>query len=353
MLANGTRTEHHGAVQSPMTSRPRVLTTVVGSYPVPDWLAAHPSEGALVDAIRVAYAAQEEAGIDLISDGELGRFDINHPDTNGMIDYFVRPMGGIRAEAGWKECEAFASLPGMRFRSKPAGVVTGPMSAGTLNLVRDCQRSKALSRRPFKFTVTSPFMLAQSLLDTHYGNAAALAMDLACVLAAQVAVLEADVVQVDEANVTGHPELAGIAADCINVVLRSVRGEAAVHLCFGNYGGQKIQKGDWRALIDFMNRLQAGHLVLETARLTLDELRPLADVRPDIGIGLGVIDVKSNLVESPEGIARRLEQAAGLLGAERIRYVHPDCGFWMLKRSVADRKMRALVAGRNLYLGLT
>ena len=73
---------------------PRIKTTVVGSYPVPDWLAASPSEQALVDAMRVVLATQEQAGIDVVCDGDLYRFDINHPETNGMIEYFLRPMAG-------------------------------------------------------------------------------------------------------------------------------------------------------------------------------------------------------------------------------------------------------------------
>ena len=68
---------------------PRILTTTVGSYPVPEWLAALPSEQALVDATRVVFDTQRQAGIDLPTDGELYRFDVNHPDTNGMIEYFV------------------------------------------------------------------------------------------------------------------------------------------------------------------------------------------------------------------------------------------------------------------------
>ena len=72
---------------------------------------------------------------------------------------------------------------------------------------------------------------------------------------------------------------------------------------------------------------------------------------PRIGIGLGVIDVKVNTVETPEQVARRIEQAVNISGDNRIRWVHPDCGFWMNKRSVADRKMEALVKGRDLLLG--
>ena len=74
---------------------PRIKTTVVGSYPVPDWLVASPSEQALMDATRVVIDIQEQAGVDVVCDGELYRFDINHPETNGMIEYFVKPMDGI------------------------------------------------------------------------------------------------------------------------------------------------------------------------------------------------------------------------------------------------------------------
>ena len=81
-------------------SQPEILTTTVGSYPIPDWLAALPSEQARTDATRVVFGMQRQAGIDLPTDGELYRFDVNHPDTNGMIDYFMRPMAGIRSAWG-------------------------------------------------------------------------------------------------------------------------------------------------------------------------------------------------------------------------------------------------------------
>jgi 5-methyltetrahydropteroyltriglutamate--homocysteine methyltransferase len=127
--------------------------------------------------------------------------------------------------------------------------------------------------------------------------------------------------------------------------------EKGVHLCFGNYGGQSIQKGHWKQLIEFMNRLRCDHVVLEFAFRGYDELAYFKDeLDPRIGIGVGVIDVKTNTVEPPDLVARRLEQAAKFVGADRIKWAHPDCGFWMLKRSVSDRKMASLVKGRDLYL---
>ena len=103
--------------------------------------------------------------------------------------------------------------------------------------------------------------------------------------------------------------------------------------------------------MDFLNALQVDHVILEMARRPDDELSVLQDVERRIGLGLGVIDIKDNEVETSDEVARRIEHAARTLGSERIKYVHPDCGFWMLPRSVADRKMRALVTGRDRYLG--
>ena len=100
----------------------RILTTTVGSYPVPDWLVALPSEQAVIDATRVVIDTQEQAGIDLVCDGELYRFDVNHPETNGMIEYFVRPMSGIRNDIGLAEWLAFKQSADHKFRSRPPGV---------------------------------------------------------------------------------------------------------------------------------------------------------------------------------------------------------------------------------------
>ena len=85
---------------SPIPTEPRILTTTVGSYPVPDWLSALPSEQAVIDATRVIFDTQRQSGIDLPTDGELYRFDVNHPDTNGMIEYFVGSMGGCDSTIG-------------------------------------------------------------------------------------------------------------------------------------------------------------------------------------------------------------------------------------------------------------
>lgn len=330
---------------------PRIQTTVVGSYPLPAWLAAHPSAVHLRDAVLVVLKTQELAGIDVVTDGELSRFDVNHPDTNGMIDYFVRPLQGVRSELNRVELEAFRRQPGMGFRTRPAGVVHDRLTEGTLNLPAAYESVRGLTARPLKFTVTSPYMLAKTLLDSHYGDRRALLLDVADVLRKQVQAIDAAVVQVDEANLPGSPDDGPLAAEAINHVLSGVRGEKAVHLCFGNYGGQTIQKGLFRDLMPFFNALSCDHLVLEFARRGYDELEVFRDLKPSIALGVGVIDIKDNEVETSTEVARRIERAVQVLGPERIKWVHPDCGFWMVLRSVADRKMRALVEGRNLYCG--
>jgi len=331
-------------------SAPKILTTVVGSYPVPTWLAAYPSTPHLRDALLVVLKTQELAGIDVISDGELSRFNVNHPETNGMIEYFISPMEGIVTGLSREEIATFRRQEAMGFRTQPAGVVRSKVLEGRLNLPLDWLKVKGLSTRPMKFTVTSPYMLARTLLDTHYGDIEDLTMEIAEVLRVQIAAIDAPVVQIDEAHLTGHPEHIAWAHEPINHVLGGIEGERGLHLCFGNYGGQSIQKGFWQDMMPFLNKLEVNHLVLEFARRGYDELPAFKELRPGIALGIGVIDIKDNEVESPETVARRIELAVKTLGEERVKWVHPDCGFWMLPRSVADRKMAALVAGRDLFL---
>lgn len=332
--------------------KPEILTTTVGSYPVPAWLLSTPTEQTLLDATRVVVDIQRQRGIDLPTDGELYRFDPNHPDTNGMIDYFISPLSGVRAEVGRQEWHEFRQMQTMSFRAKPAGVVEDALSEGTLNLVSDCERAIGVAGKDIKFTVTSPYMLARTLLDKYYGDFDRLLTALAEVLAAQVRELDCTCLQIDEANIPGNPQDAPRAAEAINIVLDAFEGEKAVHFCFGNYGGQVIQKGTWSALIDFLNTLRCDHLVLELKHRPEADLEALKAVTSDIVLGIGVIDVKVNPVETADDVAVSIETAEKMLGAGRIGWVHPDCGFWMLQRSVVDRKIEALVQGRDKYLGL-
>ena len=222
---------------------------------MPGWLAGAHTEEARLDATRVVFNIQRQAGIDLPTDGELYRFDMNHPDTNGMIEYFVRRMSGVRTRTGRADWEACRAIDHLRFRTKPSGVVEGPIGEGSLNLLQECEVAATLSGGPFKFTVTSPYMLARTVLDRHYHDFEALTMAMADALAQQVRGLPCDTLQLDEANIPGNPKDGPLAARAINTVLDAFQGRKAVHLCFGNYGGQVIQHGHWSALVDFLNLL--------------------------------------------------------------------------------------------------
>ena len=318
---------------------------------MPTWLATQPSTPNLRDAILTVLKTQELAGIDVVADGELSRFNISHPETNGMIDYFIGPMSGIDTTLTREELETFLAQDRTSFRTQPAGVVRDKIGEGTLNLPADWESVKNLGAQSMKFTVTSPYMLAKTLLDQKYGEMPALTMDLAKVLRKQVEAIDAPIVQIDEAHLTGHPEDEGWAHEPINEVLKGVSGEKGLHLCFGNYGGQSIQEGFWKNIMNFLNALNVDHLVLEFARRGYDELEAFKELREDISLGLGVIDIKDNVVETPETVAGRIEHAVEVLGAERIKWIHPDCGFWMLPRTVADAKMDALVKGRDQFIG--
>ncbi len=328
-----------------------IQTTVVGSYPIPRWLYGDESKATLRDAISVVLHTQELMGIDVVADGELNRFDPSHPETNGMIDYFVSRFSGVRSRYSISDMDAFEADQGMSFRKAPAGIVIEKIGEGTLNLRNDYEFVCDLTTKPLKFTCTGPHMLTKTLTDRFYKDREELCMAVADVLRKQLERIPAEIIQLDEANITGHPEESSWAAAAMNHVLDGISTTRGVHLCFGNYGGQSIQSGTWTKLLPYLNELHCEFFLLEIARRGYDELEQLRELNPKAGIGLSVIDIKDNEVESPELIAARIEHAAKVLGEERIHYINPDCGFWMLSRSVADRKMRALAAGRNLFLG--
>ena len=109
----------------------------------------------------------------------------------------------------------------------------------------------------------------------------------------------------------------------------------------------------WRALCrKLLVWLVCRVVVLELAHRPDDDLDALAEIDSRIALGLGVVDIKVNHVETPDEIATRIENAESRVGKGRVKFVHPDCGFWMLKRSIADRKLEALVKGRDKFLGL-
>jgi 5-methyltetrahydropteroyltriglutamate--homocysteine methyltransferase len=117
---------------------------VVSGYPALDWIVAAPTELAPIDATQVVLHTQEQAGIDIVCDGELCRIDVNHPATNGMIEYFVRPISGVRTAIDFDGLVAYREQTGMSIWLQPLGLVDGPISHGTLDFPgaqrRACQQ---------------------------------------------------------------------------------------------------------------------------------------------------------------------------------------------------------------------
>src|SRR5208337_3074597 len=169
--------------------------------------------------------------------------------------YFVRPMAGMQARLGRADCDAYFRMKGVGWRNQPAAKVTGELGGGALNLLADCAVAAEVAGGPFKFTVTSPYMLARRVLDVHYRDLSALTVAIAKVLAEQV----------EGASLVETPQDSALAAQAINILLDRFSGQRAVHLCFGDYGGQTIRKGHWASLLEFFNSLHADHLVLEIA----------------------------------------------------------------------------------------
>lgn len=320
---------------------------------MPDWLKACPNEDTLVDAMSVVLRDHERLGIDVICDGELGRWDLERNAPGGMVERFARKMSGIQIGITREQRERFEESATTSYRANSPGVAISEIGEGELDLEFEWRRVKALSEKALKFTITSPYMLGRVVANGYYQKEEDLVLAMADVLASQVKHIDAAVVQIDEPNLPGKPEDAELAAEAINRVLDQCHkaAEKAVHLCFGNYGGQMIQKGHYRELISFLNALHCDHLVLETTRRPSDELSQLKDVRPEIRIGMGVIDVKDLQIESGDRVARRIETLVAKVGGERLAYVHPDCGLQHLSRRIAIGKLAALVEGRNLFLG--
>src|SRR5262249_7552115 len=129
------------------------------------------------------------------------------------------------------------------------------------------------------------------------------------------------------------------------------KSKAAVHLCFGNYGGESIQKSTRGELIEDLNALKADHPLMEGAPPPPPRPPAFQDLRGAPRLGPRVAGHQPPPHAAGGGVARAIERADKVLGKGRVKYVHPDCGFWMLKRNIADGKIRALVKGRDLYEG--
>ncbi|WP_062351791.1 hypothetical protein [Herbidospora yilanensis] len=328
-------------------SLPPLPTTVVGSYPVPEWMErlktdhcrGRMSDGQLQDvhdmAIKAALRDQELAGIDIVSDGELRR--------DNDVDYTLARMPGIEIPDPVKD---------FYFDYHEARVASLPVPEGPspLGLAADYAFTAAHTAAPVKFSFTGPFSLACRVRDLGGHDRRDLVMAMAAVLNAEARALAAagaTLLQIDEPFLAGHPRHAGLAVDAVNVVTEGVAATWALHVCYGNRYARPSWEGHYDFLFPEVLRAGVGQLVLEFARKGDDDLAIIEKFGWPGDLGLGVVDVKTWEVESPALVASRIRRALRHLPADRL-FVNPDCGLRGVTGAVARAKLAAMVEGARL-----
>ncbi len=319
-------------------------TTVVGSYSVPEWLerlkteyyqrrisAQHLAEIHEV-AIKAAVKDQERAGIDIVSDGELRR--------DNDIDYFLARIPGVH----------IAQRAKSDYYDYYEAQVTAPLPEDdkvSLGLAADFDFTRGLTDRPVKFSFTGPFSLSRRVADTAYTDPADLVRALARRLnleARSLADAGASFLQIDEPFLAGYPEQAKLAVEAVNIVTDGVPVTWALHVCYGNRYARPSWEGHYDFLFPAVLAAHVDQLVLEFARKGLEDLRLIRDYSWPSSLGLGVIDVKSQSLETPELVAARIRRALEYVDPGRLM-INPDCGLRHLSPEIARRKLHAMVAG--------
>ena len=329
-----------------------LMTSVVGSYPQPDWLVDKdvlrgglvprvrseriwrvPPENraeALRDAAALAIRDMERAGIDVITDGEIGR--------ESYSSHFIAGLDGIDND----NPATIVSRAGNETRV--ARIVGAVRHRGAVELER-ARFLRAHTTRRAKITLPGPFTLSQLAKDEHYRDPAALAWDFAIALNEEARALETsgiDVIQLDEPWLRNDPDGARrYAVRCINRALEGLRVRTAVHMCFGY---AFLRRGPPVRAYEFFGELSetvADEISIEAAQPDLD-LGVLRDLG-DKAIALGVLDHSTPQAESVDAVATRIRAALKHLPPDRL-VPSPDCGMKYMTRQVALARLQALSA---------
>ncbi|HVL36681.1 MAG TPA: hypothetical protein VM489_13505 [Burkholderiales bacterium] len=329
-------------------------TTVVGSYPQPGWLIDRDKLGAKVprvrapeiwrvappfleqaqdDATLLAIRDMERAGIDIITDGEMRRESYSNRFSTALEGVDIENPGTTVNRTG-----ARSVVPR----------VTGPIRRRAPVEVRDVEFLRANTARRIKITLPGPFTMAQQAQDDYYRDEEALAMAYADAVNAELRDLKAagaDVVQLDEPWLQARPERAArYGVKAINRALAGIPGTTVVHLCFG-YAAAVKDKPSGYSFLPQLADSTATQISIEAAqpRLDLGVLGALGGKT----VMLGVIDLGSSQVESPQTVAARIRAGLRVVPAERL-VLAPDCGMKYLPRAAAFAKLKALVQGVEL-----
>jgi 5-methyltetrahydropteroyltriglutamate--homocysteine methyltransferase len=344
-----------GAVTHTRLAVVALVTTVVGSYPQPDWLIDRERLGerlpprvrarelwrvpeplleqAQDDATRLAVRDQELAGVDVITDGEMRR--------ESYSNRFATALEGIDLDNAGVALDRTG-------HENPVPRVVGPVRRTRPVETRDVEFLRSLTDRRIKITVPGPFTMTQQAQNDHYASDRELALAYAEAVNDELRDLKAagaDVVQIDEPYLQARPEAAGeYALEAIDRALDGVGGDTVLHTCFG-YAHVVHDKPDGYPFLRELADCSATHLSLEAAQPRLDPemLRDLGDKI----VLFGVLDLGSEEVETPEQVAERIRAALAVVGPDRL-VVAPDCGMKYLTRDRAFGKLQAMVAGARL-----
>jgi 5-methyltetrahydropteroyltriglutamate--homocysteine methyltransferase len=330
-------------------------TTLVGSYPQPDWLIDRENLAsrfpprvkmrqlwrvdpaylaqAQDDATLIAIRDQERAGVDIVTDGEMRR--------ESYSNRFATALEGVDLERDGVALDRSG-------HPNPVPLVTGKIRRKHAVQVRDVEFLRANTDRRIKITVPGPFTMSQQAQNDFYPDAAAMAMDYAVAVNAEIKDLfaaGADIVQIDEPYMQARPEPAtAYGLDALNQALDGVAGTTAVHICFG-YAHIIHERPSGYSFLAQLKDSPVQQVSIETAQSNLDT--SVLQGLPGKSIILGVLDLSTNEVETPEAVAGRIRRAFHHVEPARI-IVAPDCGMKYLPRAVAFAKMRAMVEGARL-----
>lgn len=333
-----------------------LVTSVVGSHARPSWLVvgvAAAARGELGpvdiremqdDAVDLAIRDQEEAGIDVVTDGEMRR-------AGFFTAEFYRRLTGLRPI----EPDRRVGAPGhdQQHRFEVIEPIAAPAGLGVADEFR---YARTRTTRPLKVTIPGPFTLAGRLSGgSVYRDRVATTEAFVPILAAEVRALVdegATFIQIDEPSPAIHPDapadFAGLFNGVVDTVPPGVR--LGAHLCFGNYMGRPLARRTYRPVLDQLRRFRVDELVLEFANREFTELDLLEELTDRFDVAVGVIDVKNSYVETADDVAERIERVLAHVPAERLSLV-PDCGFSQTARGPSRAKLYSLVGGRDLVRG--
>src|SRR3954468_369888 len=334
---------------------PPLPTMVVGSLPQPDWLIDRDRLGhqfpprvraaelwrvpeqllaeAQDDATLAVIRAQEEAGLDILTDGEIRRESYSNHFATALDGLDLDSPGTVRNRSG---------------KDIPVPRVTGDIRRPRPVQVDDVRFLRAHTDRAVKITVPGPFTMAQQAQDDHYGDDRALALAYADVVREEIADLfaaGADIVQLDEPWLQARPEIARrYGAEALTRALAGAAGPVHVHLCFG-YAAMVADRPEGYSFLPELADTPADTISVETAQSHLDPatLRPLREK----GIALGVLDLSTPEVETPVVVADRVRRALDDVDVDRL-VLSSDCGLKYLPRASAEGKMRSLAQAAQL-----